>query len=294
MPLLHAFSQVLCCPVIHRGDSYQRHRYDSVSRLCEWESVRYVVKGDANGTHSTLFHELSTYNYADFFFSNALTLHLDPLYCDILTSMPLARLKAAVEEGFSYLLPEMSSRSTAVPVSPEDTVWLLDTTAFPASANDNGQGQTPSSVEHVTDATWTAEFVACFFAPDKLRTKAGKWIAQIAQELKLAPDDEAARRTIETRIQPFLAGIVPSKQLSVRINGRDQGAGDVLKLERSDRNGISSSRMTFNGPVAVGEPGAKLKCVAITEPGDTRDIEMDVFCASAGGWGIISGIILLV
>lgn len=213
--------------------------------------------------------------------------------------MLLARLKAAVEEGFSYLLPEMSSRSTTVPVSPEETVWLLDTTAFPASANDNGygQGQTPSSVDHVTNTTWTAEFVACFFAPDKFRTKAGKWIAQIAQELNLAPDDEAARRTIETRVQPFLAGILPSKQLSVRISGdgqRDKEVGEVLKLERSDRNGISSSRRTFNRPVAVGEPGTKLKCVAITEPGDTRDIEMNVFCASAGGWGIISGIVLLV
>lgn len=50
-----------CRPVIYRGGSNQRHRYDSVSRLCEWESVQYIVKGDANRTHSTLFHEVSTY-----------------------------------------------------------------------------------------------------------------------------------------------------------------------------------------------------------------------------------------
>lgn len=212
--------------------------------------------------------------------------------------MPFARLKAAVEEGWSYLLPEMSSHSTTVPVSPEDTVWLLDTTAFPTPADDSGKDQAPLAFDRdATNATWTAEFVACFFAQGKLRTKAGKWIAQIAQELNLAPDDEAARRTIETRVQPFLADILPSKQLSVRINGdeqRDERTGEVLKLERSDRNGISSSRRSFNRPVAVGEPGAKLKCVAITEPGDTRDIEMDVFCASAGRWGIISGNGLLV
>lgn len=200
--------------------------------------------------------------------------------------MALDHVKSALVRPLQYfhLQPYLLSTPTC---STTDIIWLFDTTAFPTQ--DGASSSEP----------WTSEFLACFLAEDRLRDSAGKAITQIAQEVGLAPNDEAARHTIESRIWPFLASVLPGKALSVRLSdGGDSGeqSGEVLELHKSDKSGISATKASFGGSgkgVSARE-GEVVKGVAIIEPregvsNEKVELEMDVYCASTGGWGVISG-----
>ncbi|TAQ86578.1 hypothetical protein B7494_g5095 [Chlorociboria aeruginascens] len=124
------------------------------------------------------------------------------------------------EDGRPSLVERIISRlGRSNPVSKaitnNDTVWLLDNTAYRTSTNE-----------------WEAEFVAAVFDGDT-GTEVSSIVAAIAEKVGLAKND-TAEATIRERLIPFVQAILPGRAVEVDFVKR------VLDLGPCSDNGISS------------------------------------------------------
>lgn len=173
-----------------------------------------------------------------------------------------AKLAAQSKLGdlLSYLGPH---NPLPVPISAKDTVWLLDNVAFQAP-----------------DGKWKAEFVAAVFAQHASCTVVDV-VANIADKVGLAEDDNAAWQRIEDRLMPFLQDILPGRQIKAQ-----HGSGTKLTLGPGGRNGISSDLRE----VAAAAPGTVVSTTAEVPQGVNGILTGKTFFSAPDGWAVISDV----
>lgn len=126
---------------------------------------------------------------------------------------------------------------------------------------------------------WKAEFVAAVFSQEP-SCAVSDAVIRVADKLGLAHDD-AANKTIEKRLRPFLMDIQPGKQVFALYGG------DVpLKLSAGGRNGISSDVKT----ICAAPPGTVVPTTAIVPGGTTGVLQSKTFFAEPEGWAVISDV----
>lgn len=116
----------------------------------------------------------------------------------------------------------------------QNTVWLLDNTAYQAALGKSAIRNRP---------TWHVEVVACVFnTSSRRRQDVGKFVAAVADLIGLdgrSGSDMEARQRIARRLQPFLDQIAPARVLTLGVplpSGRLQS----YQLGPTDENGICS------------------------------------------------------
>lgn len=148
-------------------------------------------------------------------------------------------------------------------LSKGDLVWLFDNTAF----------------EKGDAGAWHAEFVAAVFEGDA-RGRVADIVSGIASKVGLA-DDAAERRTIETRIGPFLWDIKVGRTINIEEGGSE------MKLGPTRLNGSCSEIKRISG----GAKGSFTEARAVVPGGVEGILQMKTFYAGAEGWGVISGML---
>ncbi|KAI1078565.1 hypothetical protein F5B20DRAFT_571558 [Whalleya microplaca] len=148
-------------------------------------------------------------------------------------------------------------------VTAEDTVWLLDNTAY----RNEKTGQ------------WEAEFIAATFSQHSSCPIIDA-VSAIAKKIELDENDPNYP-TMEERAKPFIQDIKPGTQVKAL-----HGDSPPLKLGPGGRNGISSDTKTL--PDSQG--GALLPTFAEVPKGADGVKEMKTFYAEPEGWGVISDI----
>lgn len=146
-------------------------------------------------------------------------------------------------------------------VNREDTVWLLDNTAFRSSRL----------------KSWQAEFVVAVFERDP-ECKVADIVSSIAKSVGLA-DDARERDTIEERILPFLWDIRMVRIVKVSTLGKE------LKMTPTNINGISTEVLKIPSE----DKGKLVKSQAVVPHGVKGILEAQTVYAGPEGWGIISG-----
>lgn len=146
-------------------------------------------------------------------------------------------------------------------VSKNDTVWLLDNTAF----------------RHSRLRSWEAEYVAAVFERDP-QCKVADIVSGIAESVGLA-DDAKERDTIEERILPFLWDIRMVRIVKLAVQGKH------LKLTPTNINGISTEVLK----IPSADKGSIIKSSAKVPAGANGILEAQTVYAGPEGWGIISG-----
>lgn len=156
------------------------------------------------------------------------------------------------------------------PVTKHDEVWLMDNTAFLSSKKD---------MIGRTREAWRAEFVAAVFSQEP-SCAVNDAVMRVAERIGLA-HDEAARKTIEKRLRPFLMDIQPGKRVMALYGGELP-----LKLSAGGRNGISFDLKT----IRAAPPGMVVPTTAMVPSGTTGVLQSKTFFAEAEGWAVISDI----
>ncbi|KAI1823926.1 hypothetical protein F4861DRAFT_531286 [Xylaria intraflava] len=171
---------------------------------------------------------------------------------------------AAAKDLFYRALSYLGSKNPLPrPVTAEDTVWLLDNTAY----RNEKTGQ------------WEAEYVAAIFSQHS------SWsivdiVGAVADKINLEERDPAYK-TIEERIWPFVQDVKPGVQVKVLYDGTL-----AMKLGSSGANGMTSG--------IQGLPGSRdsdlIPTSACVPKGANGVLEMRTFYADTQGWGVISDI----
>jgi hypothetical protein len=150
------------------------------------------------------------------------------------------------------------------PVATDDTVWLLDNTAY----------RNPKT------GKWEAEFVSAVFAQHPSCAVIDA-VAAVAKKLDLQEDDPSYP-DMEERILPFVQDIRPGTQVKVLHSGDTS-----LKLGPGGRNGITSDIKKLP---ANDEKNLIVPTFAKVPTGANGVLEMRTFFAEPEGWGVISDI----
>ncbi|KAK8085973.1 phosphatidate phosphatase APP1 [Apiospora phragmitis] len=148
-------------------------------------------------------------------------------------------------------------------VAADDTVWLLDNTAYknPESGN------------------WEAEFVSAVFAQHPSCTVLDA-VSSVGKGIGLS-DDDPSYPTIEERIMPFIQDIHPGTKVQAL-----QAGTNSLKLGPGGRNGISSDVK----PVQKSNDNPLVAPTFAQVPNGANGVlEMKTFFAEPEGWSVISG-----
>ncbi|KAI9807978.1 MAG: hypothetical protein M1825_005285 [Sarcosagium campestre] len=148
-------------------------------------------------------------------------------------------------------------------------LWLLDNTAH----------RDPTQPK-----IWTAEFVAAIFHKDSVRKELGRVVADIAEKVGLA-DDEEAEKTIARRIQPFVDSTAKSTRVSVSF-GEDRK--QVLRLKKSNGDGISCMELRLPKPIQA-KDGDVITSSAYSSR-DGPEVKMSTLFVEPEGWAVISDI----
>lgn len=149
-------------------------------------------------------------------------------------------------------------------ITGEDTVWLLDNTAY----------------RNEQTGKWEAEFVSAVFSQHSSCAVIDA-VSAVAGKIDLDEKDPNYP-TIEERIRPFLQDIKPGAQVKARHQG-----GPSLKLGPGGRNGISSD---VKGLPKSGDDALLVPTFAEVPKGANGLLEMKTFYAKPEGWGVISDI----
>ncbi|TRX91060.1 hypothetical protein FHL15_008042 [Xylaria flabelliformis] len=149
------------------------------------------------------------------------------------------------------------------PVTADDTVWLLDNTAY----------------RNEKTGLWEAEYVAAMFSQHS-SVPVIDTVGTIADKINLEERDPAYK-TIEKRLGPFVQDIKPGTHVKALYGGRSP-----MKLGPSGYNGISSEIKTLPS----GNDGNLVPTFARVPKGANGLLEMRTFFADAEGWGVISDI----
>lgn len=165
------------------------------------------------------------------------------------------------------------------PITDKDSVWLLDNVAFVDPATGDYQ----------------AEYVVAVMAQHPT-CRVVDAVRAVADKLGRGAVDDAALKTIEERITPFLQDILPGRQVAA-LHGRDWR----LQFSPGGRNGLSSDVRKLPGAA----PGALVPTRAEVPAGVNGMLQMQTFYTSAtsatsatsddsddlgGTWGVISDI----
>ncbi|KAJ4389553.1 hypothetical protein N0V93_007023 [Gnomoniopsis smithogilvyi] len=179
--------------------------------------------------------------------------------------------KRVVSDCVANILSYMGKRNPwPQPVTKDDELWLLDNTAFPSTRkNRRGKGSTE----------WEAEFVTAVFSQEP-SCVVSDVVVEMAEKIGLA-DNEEAKKTIETRLRPFLLDIQPGKQV-LALHGGDS----LLVLGPGGRNGISSDLKSINAAPA----GMTIPTTAEVPESTTGLLQSKTFFAEAEGWAVISDV----
>ncbi|KAI1813833.1 hypothetical protein GGS20DRAFT_577316 [Poronia punctata] len=148
-------------------------------------------------------------------------------------------------------------------ITAEDTVWLLDNTAY----------------RNERTGRWEAEFVAAMFSQHTSCTVLDV-VTTVAKKIGLE-DHDPAYKTLEERLYPFLQSIKPATQLDVLYKGQSR-----MRLGPSGVNGIASELRALPG----GRDGEVVTTSARVPQGANGILEMKTVFADAEGWGIVSDI----
>lgn len=149
-------------------------------------------------------------------------------------------------------------------VAADDTVWLLDNTAY----------RNPKT------RRWEAEFVSAVFAQHPTCHVIDA-VTSVANKLHLDESDPNYP-TIQQRILPFLQDVRPGTQVKILQNGNNR-----MKLGPGGRNGISSDIKKL--PDIYDREG--LVATFAEVPEETNGVlEMKTHFAEPEGWGVISDI----
>lgn len=153
------------------------------------------------------------------------------------------------------------------PVAADDTVWILDNTAY----------------RNKKTARWEAEFVAAVFSQHEHEHRSlavADVVSLVAGKMDIGDDDPACT-TIRHRIAPFLQDIKPGATIKALHNGQTR-----LKLGPGGRNGISTDIKKLPGS----PDGAPLVSTFAKVPkGANGLLESKTFYAEPEGWAVISG-----
>ncbi|CAK7205237.1 hypothetical protein SEUCBS139899_008004 [Sporothrix eucalyptigena] len=155
------------------------------------------------------------------------------------------------------------------PITDKDSVWLLDNVAFLDPATNEYKAEYVVAV--------MAQHPTCHVV-DAVRA--------VADRLGRGAQDDAALKTIQTRITPFLQDILPGRQVAA-LHGNDWR----LQFSPGGRNGLSSDVRAL--PSAA--PGALVPTRAEVPEGVNGVLQMQTFYTSPTtpnkkSWGVISDI----
>jgi len=151
----------------------------------------------------------------------------------------------------------------AMNITDNDTVWLLDNTAFRNSKSNK----------------WQAEFVAAVFDQDT-GIEVTSIVAIIAQKLGLAKGD-LAEATIRERLLLFMSSILPGRRVEVSFEQKED-----LTLGPGGRNAISSDLKTL----FEHNDGDIVTSTATVPKGANGVLSMKTVFAEPNGWAVISGL----
>ncbi|RFU31830.1 hypothetical protein B7463_g4516, partial [Scytalidium lignicola] len=147
-------------------------------------------------------------------------------------------------------------------ISANDTLWLLDNTAY---RNNSGK--------------WHAEFVAAVF-DQTTGLQVSTVVADIAEKVGLGKGD-AQEETIRERVMPFMQSILPGRVAVV-----DFGKEVKLKLGPGGSNAISSDTEALPRH----SDGDVITSTAVVPKGTNGILQMKTVFAEPTGWGVISDI----
>jgi phosphatidate phosphatase APP1 len=167
---------------------------------------------------------------------------------------------STVTDVLSYL---GSNNPLPQDIKSDDTVWLMDNVAFKSQDKDE----------------WQAEFVVAVFEQHESKSISDA-VNGVAEKIGLANDD-AAKKTIESRMHAFLQDILPGRTVGAMFGGNTP-----LSLGPGGHNGISSDIRLL--PTA--EDGTRVQTVAQVPQGVTGMKTMTTVYAEPEGWAVISDI----
>ncbi|ESZ93324.1 hypothetical protein SBOR_6305 [Sclerotinia borealis F-4128] len=180
-----------------------------------------------------------------------------------LPNLPRTSTSSLLDNVLSHLGPHNPFPKA---ISEDDTVWLLDNTAY----RNNLTGK------------WEAEFVAAVW-----ETESGNHIPEIVGDIvgRIGGDgDRGEDEVVEERLRPFLMHVRSGRVVDINSSGHGKSA--ELKLGPGGREGISSDirKLKDNKDGEVTTWNAKV-------PNGTEGIlEMKTVYAEPEGWGVISDI----
>ena len=183
------------------------------------------------------------------------------------SQLPTLRKSPAADDRPSLSQDVLSHLGSYNPLGKEitgnDTVWLLDNTAF----------------RNAQTGEWQAEFVAAVF--DKgTGLEVSAVVADIAEKVGIGKGDVQEQRIAE-RLMPFMQSILPGRIVNV-----DFGGVTSLKLGPGGRNAISSDVKKVPSDYKDGDVVTSFASV----PSQTNGLlQMETAFAEPEGWGLISG-----
>ncbi|QSZ36051.1 hypothetical protein DSL72_007175 [Monilinia vaccinii-corymbosi] len=180
-----------------------------------------------------------------------------------LPDLPRSPTTSVLDNILSYLGP-LNPFPKAV--SKDDTVWLLDNTAYR---------------NHIT-GRWEAEFVSAVW-----ETESGKHVPEIVGDIvgRIGDDgDRGEDEIVEERLRPFLMDVRPGRVVDVASS--EHGGTLELRLGPSGREGLSSDTRHLGD----GKDGEVVTWNARVPSGAEGILEMRTVYAEPEGWGVISDI----
>lgn len=185
--------------------------------------------------------------------------------------VPQKQPRRVVSDCIANVLSYMGNKNPwPQPVTKYDELWLLDNTAFPSTKKKATDGRS---------AVWEAEFVTAVFS-QQTSFVVSDVVVQMAEKIGLA-DDEEGKKTIETRLRPFLLDIQPGKQV-LALHGGDS----PLVLGPGGRNGVSTDVKMINAAPA----GMTIPTTAEVPDLTAGMLQNKTFFSEAEGWAVISDV----
>lgn len=150
-----------------------------------------------------------------------------------------------------------------IQVTANNTVWLLDNTAYRNPLTNN----------------WEVEMVTAVFDKNT-GLSISTVVADLAEKLGIGKGDAAEAR-IRDRLMPFMQQILPGRVVTVNIGGKT-----LIKCGPGGRNGISSDIKQL----PEYKDGDVVNSTAVVPQGANGILEMRTVFAEPEGWAVISGI----
>jgi hypothetical protein len=187
-------------------------------------------------------------------------------FLDIEAKLPDIKLNIAPDHRSSKVTDLLSYLGSHNPlpkeVTGDDTVWLLDNTAYRSGSTDQ----------------WQAEFIAAVFDQNS-GVEVSKVVADIAEKVGIGKGD-AAEATIQERLIPFVQAILPGRKVKVNFAQKEE-----IDLGPGGRNAISSDTRVL----PQYRDGDIVSSVAQVPSGTNGELNMQTVYSEPYGWGVISG-----